>query len=351
MLDQTELDWLADERPAPLPLDAETTARARAELLRYATVTPRRRTFGRRALRIAVGGVVLAGVASVTLLAVESGSTSRDRGLGGVLVVQSASAKQLTHLSAKLAAAPPPVGDATLVLRRQIYPNSPEIDGADLFADNGDYYYSPTLSGLPAIIKSGETVDDESTDSEVRDIAAAKAALGDEPIDSVRYQMSIANFDPAVLAHGKWNRVYAPSTSNLSAAVRAKLKQVQATDEADDIQSVISHEDGMIWDNGMDALLAGAGDPQVRAGVLKLFATIPQITVTSGSLNGKPTLDVTASLLSSNQGLYQEELILDASTGIPLEMVGGNQGQTPSVTVYYTISRVTVADVENGSEG
>lgn len=77
----------------------------------------------------------------------------------------------------------------------------------------------------------------------------------------------------------------------------------------------------------------------------------PQITTSNGTLNGQPTLDITASLMSSNQGLYQEQLILNANTGPLLEMIGGNQGQAPSVTVYYTVTRTTVADVENGSAG
>jgi hypothetical protein len=114
---------------------------------------------------------------------------------------------------------------------------------------------------------------------------------------------------------------------------------------------VMSPHDGMIWDNGMDALLSGAGNPQVRAGVLKLYATIPQISTRPGTLNGEQTLDVTASLLSSNSGLYQEQLVLNASTGVPLEMIGGNQGQTPTVTVYYTVTRTTLDAIESGSAG
>jgi hypothetical protein len=96
-------------------------------------------------------------------------------------------------------------------------------------------------------------------------------------------------------------------------------------------------------------LLAGAGDPQVRAGVLKLLATVPQVQVTQGTLNGEPTLVLTASVLSSKSGVYQEQLILDANTGIPVQMIGRNVGQTPDVTVDYKISRVTVASIESGT--
>jgi hypothetical protein len=350
MLDQIEATWLADERPQPLPLDPATTARVRDELLSYAAGGGRRsrrkrRGLPRRAVRIAVSSVVLAGAGCVALLASQ---TSNPRGGSGisVLAVQSASAKQLDHLSAKIALASAPTGDATLVIRRQTYPNSSEIDGADLYADNGNYYYATTLGGLPAVIKAGETVNTGSADSEVRDIAAANAALSG-PIDVARQQMSVAELDP-----GTTPQSVTPTKAQLAAmpaVLRQKLQQIQANDATQDITPEMSQEDGMIWDNSMDALQAGAGDPNVRSGVLKLLATIPQITVTQGTLSGQPTLNLTAELLKSNSGIYDEDLVINADTGIPVEFIGGNVGQTPEVTVYYSISRVTVASIESGT--
>jgi hypothetical protein len=362
MPDQLELNWLVQERPQPLPLDLAATAKLRAELLdRRERDTRQRRgqRGGRAGLRSWVwrglaGGVTIAGTAAAVLAVIGVGDSggagllaSRPPAITAHHVIESASASRLTHLSVKLADDSVAPGNATLVLRRQTYPNSAEIDGADLYADNGNYYYSPTLAGLPAVIGQNETVNLGSSDSEQRDIAAANAALT-EPIDQARQQMSVANLDPGVKPN-----VVTPGGADTKAmdAMRQKLQQIQKQDQQDNLHSVISQEDGMIWDNGMDALTAGAGNPQVRAGVLKLFATIPQITTGTGTLNGQQTLDVTASLLSSNSGLYEEQLVLNAETGVPLEMIGGNQGQTPGVTVYYTITRTTVADVENGSAG
>jgi hypothetical protein len=359
MTDQLELDWLTEERPAPLPLDCGTTARVRTELLTSGAAKgsfrPRFRQTDRlrsRASRVALSGVALAACAGVAMLATEGGRPSSGSGLRSS-VVQSASAKQLNHLSIKLASDAAPIGDATLVLRTQSYPNSPAMTGADLYADNGDYYYATALSGLPAAIKANETVNSGSSDQEVRDIDAAKAALTG-PIDAAREQMSTANLDPGVKPQTiDPHETIAQETAGVPAAMRQqleqKLKQVQANDAAQDVQSEMTQENGMIWDNSMDALLAGAGDPQVRAGVLKLLATVPQIQATQSTLDGQPTLDLTASLLSSKSGIYQEQLILNANTGIPLEMIGGNVGQTPSVTVDYTISRVTVSSIENGT--
>lgn len=357
MSSQLELDWLSEERPAPLPLDPGTTARVRAELLDAGGASTRRsglRFGGRwmRRLELIASTATLAAVAGVALLASGSATKHPAPGHAAVGVAHHGRPSELSRLSLRLASATAPIGDATLVLRTQSYPSSPAITGADLYADNGDYYYSPTLSGLPSLIQAHETVNSDASDQEVRDIAAAKAALT-EPIDQARQQMSIANLDPGVkmkaIYPGESAAQIAADDGKIPAAVEQKLEEVQRNAAAQDIQSVISQEDGMIWDNGMDALLAGAGDPQVRAGVLKLYATIPQIAVTNGTLNGQPTLVLTASLISSKSGLYQEQLILNADTGIPLEMIGGNEGQTPSVTVDYTISRVTVASIENGS--
>jgi hypothetical protein len=363
MPDQLELEWLAQERPQPLPLDAATTARFRSELLERRDGGARPSVSPRAGLRRWVwrglaGGATLAGSAAAVLAVIGVGGqnaagvlAARIPAIKTYQVIASASAQRLTHLSVKLADDPVPTGNATLVLRRQVYPNSPEIDGADLYADNGDYYYSPTPAGLPAVIQQNETVNIGSSDSEQRDIAVANAALT-EPIDQARQQMSVANLDPDVKPKEITPGV-SPGAADTKAmaAVRQKLEQIQKRDQQDNLHSMISQDDGMIWDNGMDALLSGAGNPQVRAGVLKLYATIPQISTSTGTLNGQQTLDVTASLLSSNSGLYQEQLVLNADTGVPLEMIGGNQGQTPDVTVYYTVTRTTLDAIESGSAG
>jgi hypothetical protein len=355
MTDQLELEWLMQERPQPLPLDDATTARLRSELLERRDGGARPRVSSRAGLRRWVwrglaGGATLAGSAAAVLAVIGVGGQNAV----GVLartpatkthqVIANASAQRLTHLSIKLADDPVATGNATLVLRRQTYPNSPEIDAADLYADNGDYYYSPTLAGLPAAIKE-QDVDGGSTDSQQSYTAAAEAALT-EPIGQALQQMADVGTDPNAK-----QVTPAAGSSAVTAVERQKQAQIAAQDKQENLRAVMSPHDGMIWDNGMEALLSGAGNPQVRAGVLKLYATISQITTSTGTLNGQPTLDLTASLLSSNSGLYQEQLVLNADTGVPLEMIGGNQGQTPTVTVYYTVTRTTLDAIESGSAG
>ncbi len=365
MSNQLEFDWLTEARPTPLPLDPATTDRVRTQLLAHATSTRNGRAGWRlgalrpRALRVAAGGATLAALGSAALMVAQPAAPTRGLGASGgsalnsVFSVQSASAKELRQLSARVASAPTPTGDATLVLRTSSYPNGSSVTGADLYADNGNYYYAPAFSGLAATIQAGQTVNLGAADQQQRDIAAAQAALTG-PIEAARQQMAVANLDPNL----KSQSVVTPSgilanvaklPAVLRAALEQKLAQVAHNAAADNVHSLISQQNGMIWDNSMDALLAGAGNPQVRAGVLQLLATIPQITVTQGTLGGQATVVISARLFSSNQGVYQEQLILDAGTGIPVQFIGGNVGQTPGVVTSYRISRVSTAAIENGS--
>jgi hypothetical protein len=340
MLQQSELDWLAAERPTPIDLDPATTERVRSELVTYATQEPTRHSrllsrVPRLRLRHGAYAAAAAAIAFVALLAVGVSSGHRHAESLGGLGVQSAAAAPLVHLSAKLAAAPAPVGDATLVIRQQ----TNEHDAStvtELFTDDGYFYATPSLAELSTATRAKETIGEGESDAEVRDIAAAKAALSG-PIAAARHQMSIAALDPGI--H--------PKTITPDAADLAKIKGAEQAPGYSP-PSALEKENNEIWMNSMDALIAGAGDPQVRAGVLALLATIPQITTTQGTLEGQPTMVL--NYISTPTGGEHEQLIINSSTGVPIEQVGwlGSQ-QAPSTSTHYKISRVTVTEIENES--
>ena len=50
--------------------------------------------------------------------------------------------------------------------------------------------------------------------------------------------------------------------------------------------------DYAIWYNSINALTEGAGNPQVREGVLRVLSTIPEITVANATTGGQPTVDL-----------------------------------------------------------
>jgi len=102
-----------------------------------------------------------------------------------------------------------------------------------------------------------------------------------------------------------------------------------------------------IWDNAVQALIAGAGVPDVRTGVLRILATIPGIAVTNTSTNGLPTLTLTASALTAPSD-HQETVTLDASTGVPVSFTAGVVGQAPFLSFTLQVSRVFMANIEAG---
>ncbi len=121
-----------------------------------------------------------------------------------------------------------------------------------------------------------------------------------------------------------------PYPTPVPAWLSAQVKDIAAGEQLDNY----------VWENSEDALIAGSGNPQVRAGVLRLVSALPGITVTHGTTHGQPTLTLTAGAAElGTAGIntadpkaaagpaYQEAITINAATGIPLEIVGGSAGQ------------------------
>ena len=198
----------------------------------------------------------------------------------------------LVRLSEKIAAEPEPTGDATLVVRIQKYPDGKEIPGHDLYLDDGRYYYGATKDELKAAALNSHYHEP---------LVKAAIAAPDLTAAKARREMD--------LALGQGN---APKVSR-------------------------SIEDNHVWVGSMDALLAGAGRKDVRAGVMTLLATIDTVKVTEeGRLLKLSATDF--------GGSYTENLYVDAETGVPQKFVGGETGKEPSVTIDYDIKRVTAAN-------
>jgi hypothetical protein len=105
--------------------------------------------------------------------------------------------------------------------------------------------------------------------------------------------------------------------------------------------------DNYLWENSLDALTAGAGNPQVRVGVLRLLSTLPEVTVTNTTTDGQPTLTLAAGSPAFPDN-YQEALTINARTGVPVAFAGGTPGQKPNVTIAYQVFRVTLAAIAAG---
>ena len=299
----------------------------------------------RRRDRIARGGigagvVAAAAVAAVGIASAVSSTPARTAQAGRAHPANTgapASAAGSTHaqpplvvLAADLAAAPRPTGDATLVERETAAPGHASINVWDLYADDGRYFFSQTQAGLPAQVKEDNN---QGAGMFGREVAAAiYAATG--------------NLDTAAL-----KMAWAPDTTPVPAWLSAQVKDMSAGG---------LQIDNYVWENCEDALVAGSGNPRVRAGVLRLVSALPGIAVTHGTVAGQPTLTLTAGAAElGHAGIdkanpkvatgpaYQEAITINADTGIPLQVASGPAGKVAG-TVTYVVTRVSLAHIAAG---
>jgi hypothetical protein len=236
----------------------------------------------------------------------------------------------LVTLAADVAAEPRPAGNATLVERETGTPGHASIKVWDLYADDGRYFFSRTRAGLPAQVQKDNNQGDGMFG---REVAAAKYAVK-------------GNLDTAELKMA-W-----PDGTPVPAWLSAQVKNMKAGAQIDNY----------VWENCEDALVAGSGNPQVRAGVLRLVSALPGITVTHGTIDGQPTLTLTAGTaelggvgtdkakakaMGETGPAYQEAITINAHTGIPLEFAGGPAGKV-AVTVRYVVNRVSLKGIAAG---
>ena len=265
--------------------------------------------------RLAQSGIGVGAVAVVAAVAVGATNLSQPDvtgtvSAGGAHTISPTSSiavnGPLVALAADVADQPAPtVGNANLVHRAEAA--NPAYGGWDLYTDDGHYYYAYDRTGLPEQVRDD---DDEGGGGFGREVAAARYAV-DGDLPTARLRMAEAPMDPG--------SVVAPTASSF---------------------------DNRVWDFGMDALIAGSSDPKVRAGVLRLYSTLPEVTVTRTTVDGQPALTLTAAAPALPAG-YTETLNINANTGVPLTFHGGEPDQ-PGVDVTYRSTRVTVADVAAG---
>jgi hypothetical protein len=299
-----------DEAPEP---EAPSRSRARWS---------RRRTVG-------FGAAALVAAAAAGVLAVTSASSP---GKPPVKVAATANpilaelAADITPLQAK---AP---GDATLEIRNQSATSAGLGDhGIGLYTDDGTYYWGNDKSALRRAIvrKAGD-------DTFKRGVAVALYAVKGD-IGTARARMEVANIapgtDPSAAERARTEKLKAAAKARGEAYTPPKPPTPERRKEI---------TDNHIWTNAVGALLAAPENPQVRAGVLRIMATMPKVRVTKTTTAGQPTLT-----LVDGWSDGRETLVVQARMGQPVALLSEVRGIKPSMT-YYHNSRVRIADVKAG---
>ncbi|MGH2859054.1 MAG: hypothetical protein ACRDMJ_16385 [Solirubrobacteraceae bacterium] len=271
--------------------------------------------------------------AAVTLTTVHTGTGNTGHirsktGLQAAVHHHGVANSRLIRLADYVSNSATPSGDATLVARTTLT-GGQTVTVYDLYADDGKYFFSQTASGMAGQVSAGNN---RAGGLFAREVAAAKEAANGN-VQQGAQDMADAP-DPS--------RVVSRTQPTNMAMLEKKLALIDKhTPSAAEVKADASATDfnNYAWENSQDALIAGAGDPQVRAGVLHILATLPGVTVTQGTSDGQPTLVLTAGSPEMGYG-YSEQLTINADTGVPVQFVGGVPGKAPATTVDYKVSRV-----------
>lgn len=237
-------------------------------------------------------------------------------------------------------------GDASLVVRNTTAPDGSPYVTYNLYTDKGEVYVTETGRALAGAIARGDNLADP-TDSRVM-AAAREAASGDLGKAKEHMVNATPNSWGLGLSPAEAQKVWDKAQAELLPLLQQKGV---ANPQPRPRPTGKALEDGInnaLWTNSLNALTKGAANPEVRAGVLRLISTIPDVAVTKSTAGGQPSLVLTAgSALFGGHG--EHVLTVNAETGLPIRSEGkAAPGEKQPPVATYKSSRVTVADIVAG---
>jgi len=293
---------------------------------------------------LALRGATAAGAAVLAAV----GLLAAVHGTGGTAAGTTASPapavnSKLMSLATLIKASSGPLpGNASLVIQEQVIGGKPMQVSYGLYTDSGEMYSGDDKQTLAAAVAQHANLADFTN---AREIAAARyAAAGDLATARVRMVNALPN--DFFLSFAARKKIWEEGAAARQALLRAKgvktpLKMPMPTGKA--LQEEI---DNSLWTASTIALSWGAGDPEIRAGVLRLVSTIPEVTVADSTAGGQPTLTITAGPAVFG-GDGEQVLTVNARTGTPIRSVVTGRGMPTSVETFQ-VSRVTLADIKAG---
>ncbi|MFE9914666.1 hypothetical protein ACFYPG_05845 [Micromonospora sp. NPDC005553] len=330
-------------------VSAEDTTMEATSTMETTTTTreQRRRRIG-IAGRLGIGaGVGVAAAAAVVAVVLNSSATggteaSKDSSAAtssSTTVDRSAERAPLMTLAGSIKTLTPSAGDAWLVKATQVHGTKTMQVVYTLYTDGHAIYTGNSVKDIKRAIVRHQ---DQMTEGGYAPLLEAAVAAADSSPADGRTQMLKAAKDPLVgldpvAQKAVWDKQQA------DAQVIIKQKGGNAKPKPYTPQAVQRHFDNALWTYSTEALSAGDGNTQVRAGVLRLLSTIAAVSVKDSTTHGKATLTITAGPEVFG-GEVSEVLTIDATTGMLVKNVSTVPGLPRSFTTYES-SRVTTADL------
>jgi len=346
-----EMDLLTGMKDAE-PVRPRAFEDARAVLAAAIAVegVPETKTAPRRRARWGMGRVaglsaaaLGAAAAVVALVVTSTPAPGRGAAPGASASQAQAASSPLVTLAALITASSGPLpGNASLIIRTQTEGGIPPQVSYNLYTDAGAFYVGGDKYSLKQAVARGENMADGITAREVK--AALYAAAGN--LATARVQMTDAS--PNALGLGlplaAREQIWAKAMAADAKLFKEKGIKVPPLPTGKALRAAV---DNLVWNNSVDALSAGGGNPRVRAGVLRLLSTITGVIVTRSTTGGQATLTITAGPeVFGGQG--EQVLTINARTGMPIKSVQPAFGKVPSSADTYQVRRVTLNDVEAG---
>ncbi|MGC4847118.1 hypothetical protein ACLQ3F_07775 [Micromonospora sp. DT15] len=330
-------------------VSAEDTTMEATSTMETTTTTreQRRRRIG-IAGRLGIGaGVGVAAAAAVVAVVLNSSATgvteaSKDSSAAtssSTTVDRPAERAPLMTLAGSIKTLTPSAGDAWLVKATQVHGTKTMQVVYTLYTDGHAIYSGNSVRDIKRAIARHQ---DQMTDGGYAPLLKAAVAAADSSPADGRTQMLKAAEDPLVgldpaAQKAVWDKQQA------DAQVIIKQKGGNAEPKPYSPQAVQRHFDNALWTFSIEALSAGDGNTQVRAGVLRLLSTIAAVSVKDSTTHGKATLTITAGPEVFG-GEVSEVLTIDATTGMLVKHVS-NVPDLPRASTTYESSRVTTADL------
>ncbi|MFI7662792.1 hypothetical protein ACIBTW_28335 [Micromonospora parva] len=299
---------------------------------------------GRWGIGAGVGVAAAAAVVAVVLNSpatggVEAGKDSPAATSGSTTVDGSAERGPLMTLAGSIKTVTPAAGDAWLVKATQVHGTKTMQVVYTLYTDGHAIYTGNSVKDIKRAIARHQ---DQMTDGGYAPLLKAAIAAADSSPADGRTQMLKAANDPLVgLDPAAQKAVWDKQQADVQVII--KQKGGNAEPKPYTPQAVQRHFDNALWTYSTQALSAGDGNTQVRAGVLRLLSTISAVNVKNSTTHGKATLTITAGPeVFGGQG--SEVLTVDATTGMLVKDVSTVPG-LPQASTTYESSRVTKADL------
>jgi hypothetical protein len=346
-MDEMDLMKKLSDVPSPSP---EAYDRARAALQtamaepETAVVRPKRWFSWPRASFAAVGA---AAVAAAVVMSTTSGSvpvSPTTQAAAPAPVVES----PLVKLASDVKAGAALQGDSSLVIGTKMPADLPSYTFYTVYTDKGQIFTSDSATHLADSVRRNE---DQAQPFHTRVMAAAReAANGD--VEKARIAMITAAGNPTGLglSPAEAEKAWADSEAQTAEEFRKFGKPFTPRPRPTG-QDLENFHNNHLWSNATDALFQGAANADIRAGVLKLIATIKDVAVGETEVGGQRALTISTGP-EIQGGDASVVLTINADNGLPIieEIFPAKNSPHPSKygAVKYQASRVNLADVAAG---